>query len=203
MRSHNLPPGEHLPHLYIILLFNRGASSYKRQLISCSHSFTGANLVYDATVPNKDDVNSGLTYYCQIGDPTDKQLAAKLHLLAQIAKEPAFNQLRTKEQLGYMVFSGFWTFTGTMGFKITVQSERHPVYLETRVDAFLEQLRGIIGEMSAEDFEKQRQSLIDKKLTKLKNLHEEAQRFVGHIDDGYFDFLRRELFCPGLTTKAS
>jgi len=152
----------------------------------------GANLVYDAPVPNKDDVNSALTYYCQVGDPTDRRLRTTLHLLAQIAKEPAFNQLRTKEQLGYIVFSGHWTFTGTMGFKITVQSERHPVYLESRVDAFLEQLRAIIETMSAEDFEKQRQSLIDKKLTKIKNLPEEAQRFVEHIEDGYCDFLSRE-----------
>lgn len=138
-------------------------------------------------------MNSSLTYYCQVGDPTDKRLAATLHLLAQVAKEPAFNQLRTKEQLGYVVFCGYWMFTGTMGFKITVQSERHPIYLETRVDAFLEQLRSIIESMSSDDFEKQRQSLIDKKLTKLKNLNEEARHFVSHIDDGYFDFLRRQL----------
>lgn len=154
----------------------------------------GANLVYDAPVPNKDDVNSALTYYCQCGDPSDRRLRSTLHLLAQIAKEPAFNQLRTKEQLGYVVFSGYWSFTGTMGFKITVQSERRPVYLESRVDAFLDHLRGTIEAMSAEDFEKQRQSLIDKKLTKLKNLNEEAQRFAEHIEDGYCDFLSRAYY---------
>lgn len=91
-----------------------------------------------------------------------------------------------------MVFSGHWQFTGTMGFRITVQSERHPVYLESRVDSFLQQLHGTIETMTAEEFDRQRQSVIDKKLTKLKNLHEEAQRFVGHIDNGYFDFLSRE-----------
>ena len=134
-------------------------------------SAIGANLVYDAPVPNKDAVNSALTYYCQVGDPTDKRLRAVLHLFSQIAKEPAFNQLRTKEQLGYMVFSGHWQFTGTMGFRITVQSERHPVYLESRVDSFLQQLQGTIDAMTAEEFDRQRQSVIDKKLTKLKNLH--------------------------------
>lgn len=148
--------------------------------------------MYDAAVPNKDDVNSALTYYCQVGDPTDRRLSATLQLLGQTLREPAFNQLRTKEQLGYLVWTGHWQFPGTIGFRITVQSERSPVYLETRVEAFFDQFKETIASMEDEEFERQKQSLIDKKLTKLKNLHSESQRFVDHIDDGYFDFLQRE-----------
>ena len=137
-------------------------------------------------------MNSSLTYYCQVGDPLDHKLKATLGLLGQIAKEPAFNQLRTKEQLGYIVASGYWVFTGQMGFKVTIQSERQPAYLESRVDSFFETLRGSIADMSDEEFDKERQSLIDKRLTKLKNLREESQRFAQDIEDGYFDFLSRE-----------
>ena len=79
-----------------------------------------------------------------------------------------------------------------MGFKVTVQSERNPVYLETRVDAFLDQLKVLIEEMSEEDFEKERRSLVDKKVEKIKNLREEANRFWNHIDSGYHDFRQRE-----------
>jgi insulysin len=60
-----------------------------------------------------------------------------LGLLAQIASEPCFDQLRTKEQLGYLVFSGVRKQPGMMGFRIIIQSERDPIYLENRIEAFL------------------------------------------------------------------
>ncbi|KDQ10557.1 hypothetical protein BOTBODRAFT_36079 [Botryobasidium botryosum FD-172 SS1] len=152
----------------------------------------GGNFVYEAPVPNKDNVNSALTYYCQIGDVLDSRLRATSSLLAQIAHEPCFNRLRTKEQLGYIVSSVHWAMTGTMGFRIVVQSERDPVYLESRVDAFLDALKVILEEMDEVEFEKQKQSLIDKKMEKIKNIGEEAGRFWNAIDTGYCDFLRRE-----------
>jgi len=139
-------------------------------------------------------------YYCQIGDNTDVRLRSTLHLLAQITREPCFDQLRTKEQLGYIVFSGTWSLTGVLGFKITIQSERTPTYLESRVDAFLEKLRDHITNMSPEAFDRERQSLIDKKMDKLKNLRQETNRFWSHIHDGYNDFLRHEIECETLRT---
>ena len=163
----------------------------------------GKNYVFETPVPNKDDVNSSLMYYCQIGDNTDVRLRSTLHLLAQITREPCFDQLRTKEQLGYIVFSGTWSLTGVLSFKITIQSERTPIYLESRVDAFLEQLRGHITDMSPETFDRERQSLIDKKMDKLKNLGQETNRFWAHIHDGYNDFLKREFNCPVLSCQST
>jgi len=161
---------------------------------------SGKNYVFETPVPNKDDVNSSLMYYCQIGDNTDVRLRSTVHLLAQIACQPCFDQLRTKEQLGYCVFSGTWSLTGVLSFKITVQSERTPIYLESRVDAFLEQLRVLITDMSAEAFDRERQSLIDQKMDKLKNLNQETNRFWDHISDGYNDFLEYEIECETLRT---
>jgi len=152
----------------------------------------GGNFVYETAVPNKDNVNSALTYYCQIGDVLDSRLRATSSLLAQIAHEPCFNQLRTKEQLGYIVSSVHWPMTGTMGLRILVQSERDPVYLESRVEAFLDTLKVTLEEMDESEFEKQKQSLIDKKREKIKNIGEEASRFWNAIDSGYCDFVRRE-----------
>ena len=62
-------------------------------------------------------------------------------LFAQIVQEPCFNVLRTKEQLGYIVFSGTKVQTGMVGFRVLVQSERDPVYLEERVEAFLSSVK--------------------------------------------------------------
>lgn len=60
-----------------------------------------------------------------------------LELLAQILSEPCFTVLRTKEQLGYIVFSGVRRANGAQGLRIIVQSDRHPKYVEQKISVFL------------------------------------------------------------------
>ncbi|EJD53131.1 hypothetical protein AURDEDRAFT_110880 [Auricularia subglabra TFB-10046 SS5] len=151
-----------------------------------------ANYIWKADVPNVEDVNSGLSYYVHVGDLLDEPLRAKLSLLAHIIHEPAFDQLRTKQQLGYIVRSVMLTRTGIMGLRIHVQSERSPAYLEQCVDSFLLGFKDHLTAMSDAEFEKQKNGLIAKKVEKLKNLAEEAARLWAAIDSGYYDFLRRE-----------
>ncbi|KAG8725587.1 Insulinase (Peptidase M16) [Ceratobasidium sp. 395] len=150
------------------------------------------NYVWEDIVPNKDDLNSSITYYVEAGDSINPQLRAVLSLFGQMISEPAFNQLRTKEQLGYVVSSGVWLSTGSSGWRIVVQSERKPRYLESRVDSFLDLFREALSAMPDSEFERQRDSYALKRLEKLKNLGEEASRFWAHIESGYEDFLRRD-----------
>jgi insulysin len=42
-----------------------------------------------------------------------------------------------QEQLGYIVFSGIRKSNGVQGLRVIVQSERHPSYVDQRVEAFL------------------------------------------------------------------
>jgi len=77
-----------------------------------------------------------------------------LELLVQIISEPCFNILRTKEQLGYIVFSGIRRANGVQGLRVIVQSERHPSYVDQRVEAFLAKMDGYIVDMATEEFEK-------------------------------------------------
>lgn len=134
-----------------------------------------------------------MTYYVHVGDIADAQTRATMGLLAHIASEPAFNQLRTVEQLGYIVSSSTWGATASLGWRVVVQSEKNPVYLENRVDVFLdEHLKKLLEDMTNEEFEQKRQGLIDKKLEKFKNLGEETSSFWSHISGGYHDFMRRE-----------
>lgn len=42
--------------------------------------------------------------------------------------------------LGYLVFSGVRKQTGSMGLRFIIQSERDTVYLENRIEEFLEKL---------------------------------------------------------------
>ena len=139
-------------------------------------------------------MNSGIIYNVQIGAPTDAKLRAQLQLFSQIAKEPTFDTLRTKEQLGYIVMSGMTESAGSLNFRFLVQSEKKPDYVETRIEAFMDWLKTHIESLSEEDFEKQKGSLIAKKEERPKNLGEETQRFLGRITDKYYEFDRRKSY---------
>ena len=134
-----------------------------------------------------------MTYQLQVGSVADRSLRAKLQLFAQIASEPAYDQLRTKEQLGYIVSSHATQTTGSTGFMVIVQSEKDPIFVETRIEAFLDGLKSHIEEMSEEDFEKNKQSLITKKEETPKNLGEETGRFLSNIMEQYYEFGRSKL----------
>ena len=73
-----------------------------------------------------------------------------------------------------------------------MQSERGPVYLESRVEAFLDHMKGVIELMTDEEFAEQKQGLERKWREVAKNLQEEASRFWVHINSGYLDFSRRK-----------
>jgi insulysin len=134
-----------------------------------------------------------LSYYCHVGDIADEKVRPRLDLLAEMMSEPFFNTLRTKEQLGYNVTSSRWSRTASLGLRLRVQSERHPDFLETRVDAFLEHYKGVLEEMTEDMFVEYRDGVAKKKREKLKNMQEEQDRFWAHIDSGYFDFERGAL----------
>ncbi|KAF9425755.1 Insulinase (Peptidase M16) [Entomortierella beljakovae] len=149
----------------------------------------GCKAIHKRQVPDPDNVNSGLEYYLQIEDATSKESRARIQIMAQIINEPCFNQLRTNEQLGYLVFSGVRKQTGATGLRFILQSERDPVHLESRIEHFLEsKMKTNLEEMAPEDYEKQVNSLIQKKLEKDKNLRQETYRYWGQIVSGYYDF---------------
>ena len=138
------------------------------------------------------NVNHCIEYYVYVGDVVDRVLRAKLLLLGQMTEEAGFDQLRTKEQLGYIVFTGVKMQATTMGYRVIIQSERPTEYLEERINAFLAHFGKSLETMSKEEFESHKSSLIAKRLEKIKNLDQESARFWSHISNEYLDFLSRE-----------
>ena len=163
------------------------------------------SFVYQLPVRDGNNVNSAIEYYCQICDVIDIPLRARLSLVAQIAQEPCFNQLRTKEQLGYLVFSGVRRHIGTMGLRFIIQSERDTVYLENRVEQFLETLREIIIKMTDTEYQAQVDSLIADKQEKFKNMGQEGNKYWSDIDGGYYEFddVEKDVVELGTISKAS
>jgi insulysin len=148
----------------------------------------GGNFLFNRTLKDPANVNHCIEYLLHVGEKSDRALRAKALLLDQMTHEPAFNQLRTKEQLGYVVFSGFRPASTTMGYRFIIQSERTPEYLESRIDAFLTNYITTLKDMSDSEFEGHKRSLITKRLEKLKNLGQESGRHWSHIDAETFDF---------------
>ncbi|KAI0439248.1 peptidase M16 inactive domain-containing protein [Xylaria telfairii] len=148
----------------------------------------GSNYLYRKTLRDPANVNHCLEYYLHIGDKGDRSIRAKTQLLDQIIHEPAFDQLRTKEQLGYIVFSGLRGSATTYGFRFIIQSERTSEYLESRIDSFLQGQAIALREMTDASFESHKRSVVVKRLEKLKNLDQETGRHWAQISNEYYDF---------------
>ncbi|SCV68931.1 BQ2448_1951 [Microbotryum intermedium] len=175
------------------------------------------NLIHRSKVVSLENVNSATSVYYQIGHAGDEKTTVTLALFAQIAKVPIFStvstrksllkkrtssrkadswylisQLRTKEQLGYIVSSSTWSLYSITGFRVIVQSERSPEYLESRIETLWSSFDAVLLEMTDGAFDQQKQSLMDKKREKVKNLGGESARYWDELQEGTFDFDRRE-----------
>ncbi|XP_055018811.1 insulin-degrading enzyme isoform X2 [Boleophthalmus pectinirostris] len=143
--------------------------------------------------------NCGIEIYYQ----TDMQNTHEnmlLELFCQIISEPCFNTLRTKEQLGYIVFSGPRRANGVQGLRFIIQSEKAPHYLESRVEAFLVTMEKAVEEMSEEAFQKHIQALAIRRLDKPKKLSAECAKYWGEIISQQYNFDRDNIEVAYLKT---
>ncbi|KAJ1369784.1 hypothetical protein KIN20_031344 [Parelaphostrongylus tenuis] len=115
---------------------------------------------------------------------------ALVELLVQLLREPAFNQLRTVEQLGYIVWTGTRLNSGTLALQLIVQGPTSPDHILDRMEAFLEKTRDDIVSMSDEEFEQQKTGLITRLLEKPKTLGARSRRFWNEIQCRQYDFDR-------------
>ncbi|ORX97184.1 Metalloenzyme, LuxS/M16 peptidase-like protein [Clohesyomyces aquaticus] len=148
----------------------------------------GSNYVYERQLKDPANVNHCIEYSLYVGNTMDRDLRAKVLLLSQMTDEPAFNQLRTIEQLGYVVFSGTAFADTWAGYRILIQSEKDCDYLEGRIDHFLNSFEKMLQEMKEDEFEGHKRAVINKRLEKLKNLEQEGNRFWNHIFSDAYDF---------------
>ncbi|KAM4669164.1 insulin-degrading enzyme isoform 1-T12 [Amazona ochrocephala] len=143
--------------------------------------------------------NCGIEIYYQ----TDMQSTSEnmfLELFCQIISEPCFNTLRTKEQLGYIVFSGPRRANGIQGLRFIIQSEKPPHYLESRVEAFLKTMEKCIEDMTEEAFQKHIQALAIRRLDKPKKLSAECAKYWGEIISQQYNFDRDNIEVAYLKT---
>ncbi|KAL9320134.1 hypothetical protein ACSQ67_011973 [Phaseolus vulgaris] len=159
---------------------------------------SGANLVRDVSVKNKSEKNSVAELYFQFEQDFGLgsiKLKALIDLFEEIVEEPFFNQLRTKEQLGYVVECSPRVTYRVFGFCFCIQSsEYNPVYLLGRIDNFLNGLEELLDGLDGDSFENYKSGLVAKLLEKDPSLTYESNRLWNQIVDKryIFDFSKKE-----------
>ncbi|BGP54049.1 hypothetical protein JCM8202_003048 [Rhodotorula sphaerocarpa] len=142
-------------------------------------------------VANPENANSAVEQFTYVGDIYDDDLRVKLSLLSTMVSDPLFDDLRTKQQLGYIVASGARKSISFMGLRVIVQSERDAPFVESRINAFWDDYRTKLQEMSEEEFEKYKAAVASRKLEDHKNMWQESSALWLNIHSGWYDFEQR------------
>ncbi|KAH9637552.1 hypothetical protein HF086_010197 [Spodoptera exigua] len=127
---------------------------------------------------NEASTNSIITNYYQ-GEATNAKDTATLEVLMLLMEEPVFDSLRTKEQLGYSVFSMMRYTFGVLGFSVTVntQVDKFSVsYVDGRVEAFLKKFSRDMRRLTEKTLSATKHSLVQLKHTTDYELKEEVER---------------------------
>jgi len=144
------------------------------------------------TITNSVHKSSCIENYYQTGLQNTKHNML-LELFSQIINESCYNQLRTKEQLGYIVFSGVRRSNGAQGLRAIVQSDRHPEYLDTRIERFLASLEDTLDKMEEEEFTTHVEALATKRLERPKKLSVRNGRYWSEILSQHYNFDRDQV----------
>lgn len=132
---------------------------------------------YRFHAPNQEEKNSCLTLLFQVGLES-VETNTIIDLFVQMIHDTTYEILRTKEQLGYIVWTTAFAVEGVRGVRITVQSPAaDPLFLENRAEACLKVCEAFVREMSEEDFKKHRQAVIARIMEKDDHLAQESERY--------------------------
>lgn len=182
-----------LKKIYICNIYDLNILSFFLNLIL----FLGSHFLYE--IENKLHKSSCTEIYYQVGlQSTESNM--HLELLGQIISEPFFDVLRTQEQLGYIVFSGIRRGNGVQGLRIIIQGDRHPQYLEERIEAFIESVQNRIVNMSEEEFNRHKTSLANQRLEKPKKMTTLSAIFWSEITNRQYNFDRANIEVAYLRT---
>jgi insulysin len=143
------------------------------------------------------DPNSATLNLYQLGE-NSVELHAVAELFAHIVRQPLYDQLRTKEQLGYLVWSNLVNTKGVLGWRVLIQSSSAGAdYVNYRTEAFLEwfrqtELTAKLADPSLRFFQTNVDAVVAKKLEKDKTLSAETTRLWHEIVTQRLQFDRVE-----------
>lgn len=143
---------------------------------------------------NPADNNSAIDVFYEIAPRGNHNIDVCTELLSEIMSKDAFHELRTVQQLGYIVQSSVTYCDYVIGIMFLIQSTvADPDKLLCRVDEFLTKFRKEnLENMSQDKFQDFVSSLVLKKTQPDKTLFSRSSRFWGEIYGLYLQFDRRQ-----------
>nr|VFK79410.1 MAG: Secreted Zn-dependent peptidases, insulinase-like [Candidatus Kentron sp. SD] len=118
---------------------------------------------------------------------------AVMELLAQILKTPFFHQLRTKQELGYIVSASAFPLLEVPGLLFLVQSpDTPPRDLENRIQRFLVNGTNTLANMREAEFARHKTALAARIMTLEESLGVRSDRYWEEIDREIDTFDSRE-----------
>ena len=139
----------------------------------------------------KHDDSVFISYYQR--PETSNTERARYALLGRLLANPFYNDLRTEQQLGYIVMAGGRPVEKHPGVIFLVQSPRlDPRGIEERVNEFLKKQADRFKTLNDNELEQYRQGLINDLLKRDDNLDERDARFWHGIASNETDFENRQ-----------
>jgi len=150
-----------------------------------SHS----GLLYTVPVDHRD---VAVMDYVQ-GVDTGAAEQARMQMLVQLMETDFYQQLRTEQQLGYIVYAGNAPIGPVPGILFVVQSPAYSAEdIDGRISDFFVNFAKTLAAMSNDDFERYRSALLKNVEEKPKNLGEEGAEYWGEIANRHLAFDLRE-----------
>ena len=139
--------------------------------------------------------NSALVMEFQTAQRTPR-LRTAMMVLSNALQPQFYNELRTQQQLGYIVNAGYTELEETLGLVFLLQSGRYdPNTLQQRVDAYLPKFLEGLSQIPEAQLAKLKRSVLGGKLRRSTSISEETSRLFSIIRhrNADFDYNSREI----------
>ncbi len=136
--------------------------------------------------------DAALAVYVQGRDSTVEELA-RTQLLAALMQSPFYQELRTENKVGYLVFASAFNIVDVPAMLFSVQSASHSVDdINALLDAFIDTYQQDLANMDGAGFEAARAGLISELSQKDKTLAQLAGYYWREIDRSAYQFDSRQ-----------
>lgn len=160
--------------------------------LNAGHSF-----LYDFTVNHPD---SAVASYFQ-GDQKDLTTLAMFRMFNQVLSNPFYQQLRTEQQLGYVVFTTPMTLLDVPAIAFVIQSSNSDAAsLEQHIDNFISEFAQSSQNLSEEEYKKHQMALVTKLRERDTRLAQRSNRYWTEIDRENYDFDFRNQLAEAILT---
>ncbi|WP_281560000.1 insulinase family protein [Thalassomonas sp. RHCl1] len=124
-------------------------------------------------------------------------------MLGQVLTAAFFNDIRTRQQLGYVAHAGGGEIENMPTLNFYVQSSKvGPKELQKRIDQFILEQFAVVKAMSEAEFAEHKTGLITNIKRQDKNLLERTRRLWAELADGFDRFDKREQLAAAITAMS-